>query len=363
VRLGFDATSLTVAGKGMARFQREFLRAADEHDLIDELDVFIPLDADRAVLPERVGWRYHPARTSPMIRWELLDRARAARRLGLDVVLTLSERTAPWGPAEVVYIYEHPRHRAKRSREMGIALRQRVVNATTLGLFQHTLQHAAAVVAASRSTARDIGTRHVVYSGVSREFSPSDRPRTYFLHIASDDPRDNSAVVVDAYGRLGADAPPLLIAGPVQAERPALEARARAAGVGIEWRGFQSGAALVELYRGAIAYVDPSLYEGFGLQAAEALACGTPVIASNTTSLPEVVGDGGILLDPHDVAGFTDAMRLVLADGALAADLSARAEQQGASFRWEETVRALVEICDGVGRAIMPAAPGNSRRA
>ena len=104
----------------------------------------------------------------------------------------------------------------------------------------------------------------------------------------------------------------------MRAARPALEERARAAGVAdsIRWAGFQSSEGLVDLYRGAIAYVDPSLYEGFGLQAAEALACGTPVIASNTTSLPEVVGDAGILLDPHDVAGFAAAMRRVAEDGA-----------------------------------------------
>jgi glycosyltransferase involved in cell wall biosynthesis len=329
----------------MARFQREFLRSADEHDVIAELDVFVPLDADRGALPKRVGWRYHPVPTAPMIRWELWDRPRTARRLRLDVMLTLSERAALWGPPDVVYVYEHPRHRAHRSREVGVSLRQRIVDATTLGLFQLTLRRAAAVVAASRSTAGEIGTNRVVYSGVSPEFSPAERARSYFLHIASDDPRDNSAIVVDAYARLNAGAPPLVVAGPVSRARPALAARARAAGIEVDWRGFQSGDALVELYRGAVAYVDPSLYEGFGLQAAEALACGTPVIASNTTSLPEVVGDGGILLPPDDVAGFANAMRRLAGEPGLAADLSTRAVLRAASFRWEETVRELVEIC------------------
>jgi glycosyltransferase involved in cell wall biosynthesis len=345
VKLGFDATALTAAGKGIARFQREFLRAANAHDLIAGLDVFVALDSDRSALPEREGWRYHPVPTSPMIRWELLGRPAHARRLGLDVVLTLSERAALWGPPEVVYVYEHPRHRARRSREVGVPARQRLVDATTLALFRMTLRRAAAVVAASRSTARDIGADRVVYSGISGDFSPAGRERSFLLHLASDDPRDNSAVMVDAYARLGPAAPPLVIAGPITAARPALEARARAAGVAVDWRGFQSGDALVELYRGAIAYVDPALYEGFGLQAAEALACGTPVIASNTTSLPEVVGDAGILLDPLDVPGFAEAMRRVVADRALAADLGARAVQQAARFRWEETVRELVEIC------------------
>ncbi len=187
----------------------------------------------------------------------------------------------------------------------------------------------------------------VVYSGIGAEFSPGDEPRTYLLHLASDDPRDNSQVVIDAYAAYGDDRPPLVVAGPLRAARPALEERARAAGVAgsIRWAGFQSTEGLVDLYRGAIAYVDPSLYEGFGLQAAEALACGTPVIASNTTSLPEVVGDAGILLDPHDVAGFAAAMRRVAEDEALAADLRAKALVQARLFDWEQTARALLEAC------------------
>lgn len=347
MRLAFDATSLTAAGKGIARFQKEFLRAAAEHDLIADLDVFVPTEPDTEALPERPGWRYHPVSTRPMILWEQVRRPALARRLRVDVVLTPSERAALWGPPEVVYIYEHPKYRTRRSREVGTSTRQRAVDLSTLLLFRLAMRRAALVVAASGSTARDIGTDRVVYSGVSAEFTPAAEPRDYLLHIASDDPRDNSEVLVDAYAEYGAGAPPLIIAGPIRSARPKLEERARTRGVDnrIEWRGFQSGQDLVRLYRGAVAYVDPSLYEGFGLQAAEALACGTPVIASNRTSLPEVVGDGGILLDPDDVHGFASAMRRVVEDRALAEELGARAVAQAARFTWERTVRELLEAC------------------
>lgn len=344
MRLGFDATSLTHAGKGVARFQREFLRAAAGR--IESLDVFVPRAPDEDALPQCDGWRYHRVSTSPMLLWEQFARPRLARRLRLDAVLTLSERAALWGPPEIVYVYEHPKHRARRSREVGVGMRQRLVDTTTLALFEITRRRAAAVVAASHATARDVGTDTVVYSGVSEDFSPGNHVRTYLLHIASDDPRDNSEVVIDAYAALGRDVPPLVVAGPVLAKRPGLEARQ--AGTAIEWRGFLGGSDLVELYRGAIAYVDPSLYEGFGLQAAEALACGTPVIASNTTSLPEVVGDAGILLDPHDVAGFTQAMRRVFEDAALAAQLQQKAVVQASRFRWDHTVEELLGICQDV---------------
>lgn len=359
MRIGFDATSLTAAGKGIARFQREFLRAAAEHELVAELDVFVPEQPDEEALPAVAGWRYHRVPTRPMLVWEQLRRPALARRLGLDAVITPSERAALWGPPEVVYLYEHPGHRARRGREVGASLRQWLVDATTLVLFRVSMRRAAAVFAASESTARDLAPLReatVVHSGISAEFTPGDEPRSYLLHIASDDPRDNSHVVIDAYAAYEGDRPPLAVAGPIRAARPALEQRARAAGVAdsIRWAGFQSPDGLVRLYRGAIAYVDPSLYEGFGFQAAEALACGTPVIASNRTSLPEVVGDAGILLDPRDVAGFAAAMRRLTEDTTLAAELGAKAVAQASKFRWERTAREILAACEEIVRARKP---------
>jgi glycosyltransferase involved in cell wall biosynthesis len=164
---------------------------------------------------------------------------------------------------------------------------------------------------------------------------------SYFLHLASDDPRENGAVVLEAYGRLESR-PGLVVAGSAP---PALRERAAALGVEARWAGYQPEEALPDLYRGAIAYVDPSLYEGFGLQALEALACGTPAIVSNRTSLPEVVGDAGILLDAFDVEGFAAAMRRLSTDAPLRAELSRRALAQAGRFSWERTVHECLAAC------------------
>jgi len=98
----------------------------------------------------------------------------------------------------------------------------------------------------------------------------------------------------------------------------------------------------VALYQGASLYVTPSIYEGFGLTALEAMACGVPTIAANRTSLPEVVGDGGILVEPEPEAIAT-AMISVLNDPARAADLRERALARAAEFDWRRTARLTME--------------------
>jgi glycosyltransferase involved in cell wall biosynthesis len=102
----------------------------------------------------------------------------------------------------------------------------------------------------------------------------------------------------------------------------------------------------VALYRGAAAFLDTSLYEGFGYQVLEAMASGTPVVASDTTSIPEVVGDAALLCPPRDADAFADALRRVLDDGELAARLRAKGLARAADFTWERTARELADAVD-----------------
>jgi glycosyltransferase involved in cell wall biosynthesis len=97
-------------------------------------------------------------------------------------------------------------------------------------------------------------------------------------------------------------------------------------------------------YESAAAFVFPSRYEGFGLPPLEAMACGTPVVTSNVSSLPEVVGDAAILVNPENVFDIARGIREALLDEPLRAELIRRGHAQAARFSWERTARAVLEI-------------------
>ena len=102
------------------------------------------------------------------------------------------------------------------------------------------------------------------------------------------------------------------------------------------------------LYSGAEAFVYPSSYEGFGLPPLEAMSCGAPVICSNRTSLPEVVGDAAITLNPDDTGAMVDAMYGVLTNQTLRADLSERSLQRAAQFNWRKTAIETIAVYEEV---------------
>jgi glycosyltransferase involved in cell wall biosynthesis len=116
----------------------------------------------------------------------------------------------------------------------------------------------------------------------------------------------------------------------------------------VRFFGFVTDKTLASLYRLASVFVFPSLYEGFGLPPLEAMAAGTPVITSNVSSLPEVVGDAAILIDPYEPDEIAAAMRRVLTDPALCADLRARGLSRVKQFSWDRSIHRVREIYDEV---------------
>jgi glycosyltransferase involved in cell wall biosynthesis len=105
---------------------------------------------------------------------------------------------------------------------------------------------------------------------------------------------------------------------------------------------------LVKLYNAADLFVYPSLYEGFGLPPLEAMACGCPVITSNTSSLPEVVGDAGIMIDPNDINSLTESMLKILTNNQLREEMSKKSLERAKMFSWKKTAKETWNVYEDV---------------
>lgn len=242
-------------------------------------------------------------------------------------------------------------------------------------------RRAALVIAVSESTRQDViallGVSPekvvVVYNGVTEAFCPApaeqveavarelDLPESFILFVGTLEPRKNLVRLLEAYARLRqmqprGGSPPLVLAGGKGWYYQEIMERVEALGLKdhVIFPGFVPADTLPWLYRAAGLFVYPSLFEGFGLPVLEAMACGTPVITSTASSLPEVAGDAALLVDPEDTEGLADAMKRVLSDPELAAHLRLAGLARAVSFSWE---RAAAETA-GYHRRILGASGG-----
>jgi glycosyltransferase involved in cell wall biosynthesis len=171
-------------------------------------------------------------------------------------------------------------------------------------------------------------------------------PRDYVLYLGGFDVRKNVATLLRAFAIVRRACPDatLVIAGrtPRRDSRFTPDPRRIAVEVGlspdsIRFLGFVAEEEKPALIRNSRVLVYPSTYEGFGYPLLEALACGVPVVGSETTSLPEVIGDAGVLVDPYDVEGMAGAVIQLVTDNAFHRDLSERAVRRSRAFSWRQT--------------------------
>ena len=161
--------------------------------------------------------------------------------------------------------------------------------------------------------------------------------------------RENLVRLIDAFSRLrkqGFEHLKLLIIGDEISKHQSLRREVHRLKLHkyVRFFGFVPFETLAALYRLAGLFVFPSLYEGFGLPPLEAMACGTPVVTSNVSSLPEVVGDGALLIDPYDPDSIADGMRQVLTDEGLRQALRARGFAQVRRYSWDDSVRRVRDV-------------------
>ncbi len=169
----------------------------------------------------------------------------------------------------------------------------------------------------------------------------------YVLFVGTLEPRKNLVRLVRAYRRVVRQGAPhaLVLAGPIGWHAQPLLRHVEAGGPGeVVLTGRVAAADLDALYRGASAFVYPSLYEGFGLPVLDAMARGLPSVVSTSSSLPEVAGEAAVPVDPFSEAGIADALARVLGDAGLAARLREAGHARARAFSWERTAAETLEV-------------------
>lgn len=240
---------------------------------------------------------------------------------------------------------------------------------------------AAHVLADSQATRDDLcrvygtpaGKVTVVHLGRDENLRPVDDPqrlrqvraklgidrggqaRPYLLYVGTLQPRKNLSRLIDAFAAVVDLVPDLVLVLAGQRGWLAEPIYRRADQLGLAGRvlfpGFVEDDDLPALLSGALAFVFPSLYEGFGIPVLEAQACGAPVLASNTSSLPEVAGQGALLVDPLSTAAIAAGLRRLLTEPDLRDHLRAAGFANLRRFSWERCARATLAVLEGVGSA------------
>jgi len=375
LRIGIDYTAAVRQGAGIGRYARELVRALARLDREHDYMLFAATGGQR--LPHK-GW-------PPNFRMRsvpLSDHAMAILWHRLQLPLWVELVT---GPVDVFHSPDFvlpPVLRAKTLVTVHDLSFIRVSECADPNLRAYlnkvvprSVHRADLVLADSQNTKDDLvellGAEsdriEVIYPGVEERFRPIEDqalleevrrrynlPPRFILGLGTLQPRKNFTRLIQAFADLQSAICDLhlVIAGGkgwlyedifATVEHLGLEDR-------VVFPGFVADQDLPALYNLADLFVFPSLYEGFGLPPLEAMACGTPVITSNASSLPEVVGQAGLMVEAKDVAALTEAMRRVLEDSALRERMVARGLEQARKFTWEGAAAKLLGLYEALGK-------------
>lgn len=239
-----------------------------------------------------------------------------------------------------------------------------------LGLDVLGIRRANHIIATSQHTRNDlIRYLHLpedkitcIYDGVNHDVfrtdSPRPNPEPYILYVGSERPRKNLGRLLEAFAELKRDFPDIKLikvgmAGRHNSYRRDTMKKLDSLGIrqDVIFLDHISESELARYYHSAELLAYPSLYEGFGLPPLEAMCSGCPVVTTNSSSLPEVVGDAGILVDPYDVGGWVTAMKCVLTDDHLKTEMVRKGLERAKQFSWEKTARETMQVYEKVASA------------
>ena len=360
--IGIDARLIDYRIGGISTYIRRLVAAFDQMtDQPHRLSILRSRKSSTSVtthFAERKIW------TPPHHRWERLALSAELFRYRLDV-LHSTDFIPPLRGARrhVINVYDltflhYPQHKDRGS--------QRYYNSQ----IQRAVKQADHILTISQASKRDIidlldvsphkVTVHLL--GVDERFVPLperiitqwrtalDLPENYVLFVGTFEPRKNIPLLLEAYADLSTDLrerfPLLLVGRPGWLFDTTMQRieQLQTQGYPILIRSDISDEALPAIYNMASVLVLPSFYEGFGIPPLEAMACGTPTIVSDISSLPEVVGDVGLLIDPNDSTSLTTALERALTDSEWRRSARARGLHRAKSFTWEQVAQTTLSV-------------------
>jgi len=372
MRIGIDYTAAAHQGAGIGRYTRGLIRALTHLDRRNEYRLFVAGGGGpfgQARWPSNVRLRIIPLSQRNLTRiWHRLRIPLPVEVFTglLDIFYSPDFVLPPvWRARTLLTVHDLSFVRYPQTADPRL---YRYLNVAV----PRSVQRADHILADSRNTARDLTELwgvpperiSVLYSGVEPRFRPLTDgadlarvrrryglPSHFILSVGTLQPRKNYERLIQAFGQLREIAEDRSYHLVIVGDRgwlyePIFDCVRR---LGLEgevlFPGFVADEDLPALYTLADLFAFPSLYEGFGLPVLEAMACGTPVVCSNASSLPEVAGEAALLVDPLDVEGWAEAMRRALEDEELRRELVARGLAQARRFTWERAAEELLEIC------------------
>ncbi len=363
VRIGIDARLLSYREGGIAEYTRRLAEALPALDADNQYILFEGRHAPQNAIQTHGAVNFTTARLQTPPHHRLESFALGAELLPRRLDLLHSPDFIPprFGARKFVvtvhdlnFLY-YPQFQTKESRRY------------YAGQISRAVRQATHILADSESTKQDLVDKLAVTPekvtvhmlGANPAYHPlpeedinavlrkHDLPRGCILHIGTFEPRKNLVGLFDAYALLRArypDAPPLLAVGYRGWLYEPIFAKAAALGPQVIIREAFPAADLPALYNAASVLVLPSFYEGFGFPALEAMACGTPTVVSDRSSLPEVVGEVGLRIDPDRPESIADALYLALTDSEKRATWRQDGLARAATFTWQRTAQIALEV-------------------
>lgn len=377
MKVGIDARFLTHPQKGgFKTYTENLISALACEDESNQYVLYLDRLPDQSTrIPRQSNFSYKVLKQAPVIGMPWREQVKLSLQITRDRIDLLHSPclTAPLFSACPLVVTIHDMiwfSPKKYSHNNSLSLQWKMMEWYNLLVARYTSRRASAIITVSHSSKESIiehldidpGLVYVTHEAVNSSFQPvKDEkrvqalrlkfklPSKFILAIGSADPRKNIETLVRAYALLPQKLMMeyrLVIVWTAPVLAPAISKRIQSLGVSnaVQFLNQVSNEDLVLLYNEASLFVFPSLYEGFGLPVLEAMACGAPVIATNTSSIPEIAGDAALLFDAKDVRKMAEAMAHVLSSSDVQSDMVQKGFKRNTVFSWQKCARETLSV-------------------